>query len=117
MSNLAVKYKKQQYSSQMPKQAPYPAKKAKVTLLEKLLYTAFIAFLLYAAVAFIGNKAMLYETNTEVSKLRETIEQQKKTNNDLQAEVEKLSRYERIAKKAKEMGLEINENNVKGLNP
>lgn len=117
MSNLAVKYKKQQYRSQMPKQAPRPVKKAKITLLEKLLYTAFIAFLLYAAVAFISNKTMLYEANTEASKLQKTIEKQKTTNNDLKAEVEQLSRYERIAKIAEKMGLKIDENNVKGVNP
>ncbi|MFX3622651.1 MAG: cell division protein FtsL [Ectobacillus sp.] len=117
MSNLAVKYKKQQTKSHVPKQAPKTARKSQITLFEKIMYTAFVAFLLYACIAYIGNKAALYEVNTEASKLRQTIEEKKQFNHDLQAEVEKLSRYERIAKKAKEMGLEINENNVKGLNP
>ncbi|MFD3448038.1 cell division protein FtsL [Microbacteriaceae bacterium 4G12] len=121
MSNLAVKYKKQQSQAQVPNQQPkqelQPLKKSKITVLEKTVYIAFIGFLLYAAVTFISNKVSLYEVNTQASKLHNTIEEQKKVNNDLKAQVDALSRYERIAEKAKAMGLQLNENNVKGLNP
>ena len=48
-----------------------PKAKAKITRIEKLLYVAFIGFLLYACVAFIGNKAGLYQVNVEAA----TIEQ------------------------------------------
>ncbi len=75
-----------------------------------------MAFLLYACVAFIGNKAGLYQVNVEAATIEQKIVQQsKKENQELQAEVEKLSRYERIAEVAKKHGLEINANNVKGL--
>ncbi|MDD1367046.1 cell division protein FtsL, partial [Bacillus sp. MHSD17] len=53
--------------------------------------------------------------NVEAATIEEKIVQQQKENQELQAEVEKLSRYERIAEVAKKHGLEINANNVKGL--
>lgn len=116
MSNLAVERKKQtEKTSSAPKQAP-KARATKVTRFEKLLYGMFVAFLVYACIALISNKADMYQVNADFSKLQRSIEQQKKTNADLKAEVEQLSRYDRIAKKAKEMGLDVNENNVKGLN-
>ena len=110
MSNLAVKYKQQaQEEVQIqtpPQQMVQPKAKAKITRIEKLLYVAFIGFLLYACVAFI---------NVEAATIEQKIVQQQKENQELQAEVEKLSRYERIAEVAKKHGLEINANNVKGL--
>ncbi|MED3525414.1 cell division protein FtsL [Bacillus thuringiensis] len=119
MTNLAVKYKQQaqeEVQIQTPaQQMAKPKVKAKITRIEKLLYVAFIGFLLYACVAFIGNKAGLYQVNVEAATIEEKIVQQQKENQELQAEVEKLSRYERIAEVAKKHGLEINANNVKGL--
>ncbi|KEK25846.1 cell division protein FtsL [Bacillus gaemokensis] len=119
MTNLAVKYKQQQVQeqveSQAPQQAIQPKVKTKITRIEKLLYVAFIGFLLYSCVAFIGNKAGLYQVNAEAANIESEIVKQQKSNQELQAEVEKLSRYERIAEIAKKHGLEINANNVKGL--
>ncbi|PHE37443.1 cell division protein FtsL [Bacillus pseudomycoides] len=117
MTNLAVKYKQQQVQvqSQAPQQNVQPKAKTKITRIEKLLYVAFIGFLLYACVAFIGNKAGLYQVDAEAAKIENEIVEKQKTNQELQAEVEKLSRYERIAEIAKKHGLEINANNVKGL--
>ena len=78
-----------------------PKVKAKITRIEKLLYVAFIGFLLYACVAFIGNKAGLYQVNVEAATIEEKLYSKKEKNQELQAEVEKLSRYERIAEVAK----------------
>ncbi|HEK9099277.1 cell division protein FtsL [Bacillus pfraonensis] len=119
MTNLAVKYKQQQVQDQVQTQVPQPKAqpkvKTKITRIEKILYVAFVGFLLYACVAFIGNKAGLYQVDAEAAKIENSIVKQQKTNQELQAEVEKLSRYERIAEIAKKHGLEINANNVKGL--
>ncbi|EJQ46900.1 cell division protein FtsL [Bacillus mycoides] len=119
MTNLAVKYKQQaQEEVQIqapPQQMVKPKVKTKITRIEKLLYVTFIGFLLYACVAFIGNKAGLYQVNVEAATIEEEIVKKQKENQELQAEVEKLSRYERIAEVAKKHGLEINANNVKGL--
>ncbi|WP_439741088.1 cell division protein FtsL [Bacillus pseudomycoides] len=121
MTNLAVKYKQQQVQEQVQVQSQAPQQnvqskaKTKITRIEKLLYVTFIGFLLYACVAFIGNKAGLYQVDAEAAKIENKIVEKQKTNQELQAEVEKLSRYERIAEIAKKHGLEINANNVKGL--
>lgn len=110
MTNLAVKYKQQQVQeqvqvqSQAPQQKVQPKVKTKITRIEKLLYVAFVGFLLYACVAFIGNKAGLYQVDAEAAKIESTIVKQQKENQELQAEVEKLSRYERIAEIAKNTG-------------
>lgn len=117
MTNVAVKYRKKQSQAEMQQPVVQPVRKAKVTLIEKILYTAFIVFLLYAAVVIVGNKAQMFQTNAKTVDLRNDIEKQKKVNNDLKADVEKLSSYDRIAEKAKSMGLSINENNVKSLRP
>ncbi|WP_020059257.1 cell division protein FtsL [Bacillus sp. 123MFChir2] len=118
MTNLAVKYKKQQVEvqSQAPQQVVQTAVKTKITRLEKLLYVAFIGFLLYACVAFIGNKAALYEADAKVTEMESNLIKQQKENKELQAETEKLTRYDRIAEIAQKHGLEINANHVKGLN-
>ncbi|MDC2864813.1 MULTISPECIES: cell division protein FtsL [unclassified Bacillus (in: firmicutes)] len=118
MTNLAVKYKKQQVEvqSQAPQQVVQPAIKTRITRLEKLLYVAFIGFLLYACVAFIGNKAALYEADAKVTDMESNLIKQQKEIKELQAETEKLTRYDRIAEVAKKHGFEINAKNVKGLN-
>ncbi|EEL49612.1 MULTISPECIES: cell division protein FtsL [Bacillus cereus group] len=121
MTNLAVKYKQQQVQeqvqeqTQVPQQKVQPKVKTKITRIEKMMYVAFVGFLLYACVAFIGNKAGLYQVNEKAAKIENSIVEQQKINQELQAEVENLSRYERIAEIAKKHGLEINANNVKGL--
>ncbi|UOY93737.1 cell division protein FtsL [Ectobacillus sp. JY-23] len=115
MSNLAVKYKKQPSGIEATQNASTSVQSAKVTVIEKVLYTAFVAFLLYVAIIFIGNKAALYEVNTEVSQLQKQIDKQLQTNSDLKAEVELLSRYERIAEVAGRLGMTIDANNVKGI--
>ncbi|HDX9576587.1 TPA: cell division protein FtsL [Bacillus pseudomycoides] len=122
MSNLAVKYKKQQVEvevqsqSQAPQQVVQSTSKTKITKLEKVLYVTFIGFLLCTCVAFIGNKAALYEADAKVTDMESTLIQQQKENQELQAEKEKLTRYDRIAGIAKKHGLEINASHVKGLN-
>lgn len=119
MTNLAVKYKKQQSQNHVQSQAPQQTvqvnAKTKITKFEKIMYAVFVAFLLYTCVAFIGNKATLYEFDAKKSSVEKEIAAQKKTNQELQAEVENLSRYERIEEIAKKHGLEINADNVKGL--
>ena len=42
-----------------------------------------------------------------------SIEEQEKRNRDLYVQAKELSTYERILAKAKELGLTLNENNVK----
>jgi cell division protein FtsL len=113
MNNTAVKIQEQQ----RPSSRPYTKKQRKLrirfTLGEKLLFLSFCLFVLYAAVHMVSNQVKIYQTNKEIQKLEEAIEEQQKQNHDLYVEVQQLSTYERILQKAKELGLTLNENNVK----
>ncbi|MCP8970251.1 cell division protein FtsL [Ectobacillus ponti] len=116
MTNLAVTYNKQ--PQVQPPQTPQhgqAVKKGKLTRLEKVLYSAFVLFLLYASITMITNKSELYQVNRQEADLRVKVQQKQKSNADLKAQVEQLSRYERIAEKAKSMGMEINASNVQKL--
>ena len=68
---------------------------------------------MYAAVHIVSNQVKIYQINKEIQQLQETVEETRKQNNDLYVEVQQLSTYERILRKAKELGLSLNENNVK----
>lgn len=115
MSNLAYKYQEQQKQkmTSVKKQTVVVKQTRKITLGEKCLYALFIAFILFAGVKIISNEVMIYETNKDIQTLEASIDTQKKINNDLYVQKEELSSYERILAKAKELGLKLNEKNVK----
>ncbi|MBB6282065.1 MULTISPECIES: cell division protein FtsL [Geobacillus] len=114
MNDLAVKVVREQKRPAAPP-SPQPQRKRRfrLTLAEKLLIVSFLLFVFYVAVQFISSQVQIYELNKEVQKLETAIAEQKKENNDLYVEVQRLSAYERILEKAKELGLSLNENHVK----
>lgn len=83
------------------------------TIGEKMVFVSFFAFALYSSVTIISNQFTIYHVNKEVQQLQTSIEEQEKRNRDLYVQVKELSTYERILAKAKELGLTLNENNVK----
>lgn len=113
MSNLARKI--QQEQQQRMVQAPKKEKKVKVGISpgEKIIGIIFCAALSFGAVQIVANQATIYELNKENQETSSLIQSQIKTNNDLSMQVEELSNYERIWTKARELGLKLNENNVK----
>lgn len=115
MSNLAYKYSHQQQKQPLPKNNKKQASKikSKITLGEKLLILLFVAFIIYAGVKVVSNQVALYNVNKEIQTLEASIKNQQKINNDLKVQKEELSSYERILAKGKELGLKLNENNVK----
>jgi cell division protein FtsL len=113
MNNTAVKVREQQHPSPRPHTRKQRKLRIRFTLGEKLLFVSFCVFVMYAAVHMVSNQLKIYQTNKEIQRLEETIQEQKKQNNDLYVEVQQLSTYERILQKAKELGLSLNENNVK----
>ena len=87
--------------------------KAKVTLGEKLLLRILaVAFVAFSA-TIISNQYEIYTLNKDLQSLEETVTNQTKVNSDLSMEVSELSKYERILEKASQLGLTLNENNVK----
>jgi cell division protein FtsL len=113
MNNTAVKVHEQHRPSPRSHTRKQRKLRIRFTLGEKLLFVSFCVFVMYAAVHIVSNQVKIYQMNKDIQKLEETIQEQQKQNNDLYVEVQQLSTYERILQKAKELGLSLNENNVK----
>ncbi|MFD1735718.1 cell division protein FtsL [Bacillus salitolerans] len=118
MSNLAYQIQQRQHQQQHEehqtrKNKPNIKKKAQVTFGEKLLFLLFIGMVLIGSIVVVTNSAKIYVVNREISALQVSIDSQSKVNSDLEQQVMELSTYERIWAKAHELGLLLNENNVK----
>lgn len=115
MGNLAYKVRQnEQYQpNQAPKTRPVTTKKSKFTLGEKLLGLIFAVAIVFASIVIISNQVSVYKTNIEIQQMESTINEQTKLNSDLYVQVQELSKYERLWEKARELGLVLNENNVK----
>ena len=114
MSNLARKYLEQQKTEQKVQKAnQVKIKKSWLTPGEKIIGLVFAGFVCFGSVHILTNQAKIYEVNKEIQVIEGRVAEQQKLNSDLQVQVSELSAYDRIYKKAKEMGLIKNENNVK----
>jgi len=112
MSNLARNYEQQQRTEEKV-QIQVKIKKSWLTPGEKIIGVAFAGLICFGAVHLISNQAEIYELNKDIQTVEAKVEEQQKVNGDLEVQVSELSRYERIYEKAKELGLVLNENNVK----
>jgi cell division protein FtsL len=115
MSNLARKLQQEKHIQQGTGQ-PLKSIKEKRNWLtpgEKGLGLLFGAIVCFGAVQLISTQASIYEVNKEIVAMEVSISEQQKLNNDLKMQVSELSTYERIWEKARELGLKLNENNVK----
>jgi cell division protein FtsL len=115
MSNLARELEQQKLKGNQEVQQPKQAKitKSWFTPGEKLLGILFAGIICFGAVHMISTQAKIYKVNKGIQEAQTSIKDQQKVNGDLQVQVNELSTYERIWSKAKKMGLELNENNVK----
>lgn len=117
LSNLAYQLQQQQqkkYEEQQQQRIQRtPKKKIHITVGEKVLYIIFTLMVVIGSIMIVSNSAKIYSVNREISELQASIDSQSKVNSDLQYQVAELSTYERIWAKAHELGLMLNENNVK----
>ncbi|MFD2443421.1 cell division protein FtsL [Bacillus sp. CGMCC 1.16607] len=116
MSNLARKLQQEkQYEQQIKGQAIKPKKEKNFWLTpgEKVIGLLFGAVVCFGAVQMISAQASIYEINKDIQTINTSIGEQQKVNNDLKMQVSELSTYERIWEKARKLGLNLNENNVK----
>ncbi|MBO1004929.1 cell division protein FtsL [Pseudogracilibacillus auburnensis] len=115
MSNLAHKH--QQYVNEPQKQTVVKVKAVKrrslITPGEKILAMLLIAFVVVMAVQIISAQASIYEVNKDIQDMKTAIEEQQKMNSDLEMQISDLSSYDRVWSKAKELGLKLDENNVR----
>jgi cell division protein FtsL len=114
LSNLARKFLEQQQTEQkVQNKSQVIIKKSWLTPGEKIIGLAFAGFVCFGSIHIISNQAKIYEVNKDIQVIEAKVSEQQKVNSDLQVQVSELSAYERIYKKAKEMGLIKDENNVK----
>jgi cell division protein FtsL len=114
LSNLARKFLEQQQTEQkVQNKSQVIIKKSWLTPGEKIIGLAFAGFVCFGSIHIITNQAKIYEVNKDIQVIEAKVSEQQKVNSDLQVQVSELSAYERIYKKAKEMGLIKDENNVK----
>ncbi len=117
VGNLAYKinqtHKYQEEIDHSPKRKVATTRKARFTLGEKCLGLLFAGAVMFGATEIISNQIAIYTTNIEIQKVETAIDGQIKQNNDLYVQVKELSTYERIWGKAQELGLFLNEDNVK----
>ncbi|MHA6258612.1 cell division protein FtsL [Sporosarcina sp. CAU 1771] len=99
---------------EVPEKLPQikPSRK-KVSKGEKFLFVLFSTILVLFTTMILHTDAQINEVNREVQVLGKDIEGIMKENKELSIEIKEKSTYDKVWKKAKELGLDMNENNVK----
>jgi cell division protein FtsL len=114
LSSIAKKIQEQQHSvSEQKIQTTVKVQKGKITFGELVLLCVLALALAFTGIKIISNQSAIYKTNKEIQQVEASIDNQSRVNSDLNVQVKEMSRYERIVKKAAELGLKLNENNVK----
>jgi cell division protein FtsL len=114
MSNLAREFQQQQQAERtIQERSIIKTKKQWLTPGEKIIGMVFTGFVFFGAVNLISNQAAIYQVNKDIQVVQASVDEQIKVNSDLEVQVSELSKYERILEKAKQMGLVLNDNNVK----
>ncbi|ONK23329.1 cell division protein FtsL [Bacillus sp. VT-16-64] len=115
MSNLARKQHETIHKSLGPKEVPVQKvqRLARISPGEKILFIIFVLFVAFMAVKIVSVQSNIYEVNKDIQDVRTSVQEQAKINADLSMQVDDLSKYDRIWEKAKELGFDLNENNVK----
>ncbi|WP_251549058.1 cell division protein FtsL [Neobacillus muris] len=113
MSNLARELQQQKVAQKVEKQHQIKIRKSWLTPGEKIIGLVFAGLVCFGGVTLISAQAKIYEVNKDIQNVEAKVKEQQKVNGDLEVQVSELSTYERIYQKAKEMGLVLNENNVK----
>ncbi|MBO0585874.1 cell division protein FtsL [Sporosarcina sp. E16_8] len=80
---------------------------------EKFLFVLFATILVLFSTMILHTQSQINYTNREVQLLGRDFSETTKQNMELSIQVKEKSTYDRIWKKAKELGLNPNENNVK----
>lgn len=91
-----------------------PARRTKyISKGEKVLIAAFVAMCAVMMVFIVQTQADIRAVDVQIQTMERQIDTVNRENTDLLIQVAELSSYERIWLKAKELGLTLNEKNVK----
>jgi cell division protein FtsL len=113
VSSIVNKIQEQQQINEQKAVQTVIIRKTKVSLGEVVLVCVLALAIAIAGVKIITNQSTIYEANKEIQSAEASIYEQMRVNSDLKEQVSELSTYERVWQKAAELGLTLNENNVK----
>lgn len=114
--------RKQQSQSYIPRpsytEQPHVKKQANkrnnlISRGEKILLVGLLAVVTVLSLMIIQTETAVRATTTDISMMEKEMDSTAKMNTDLSVQVSELSTYDRIWKKAEELGLKLNEQNVK----
>ncbi len=91
------------------------ARPSLLTTREKFLIVFMAVVVALFAISIINTEAKIFTVNSENVALESKIDEQTKVNNDLKDEISLLSMPETIIQKAEQMGLTLNDQNVKAV--
>lgn len=113
MVSFANKIQEQQYEQPQQTVQTVVLRKSKISIGELFLLCGLAFMTAYVGIQIISNQASIYQVNKQIQQADASIQEQSKLNEDLKVQVKELSEYDRLWKKAEELGLTRNENNVK----
>src|SRR6185437_14319438 len=99
---------------EVPQKQPHirPARKV-FSVGEKFLFVLFSSILVLFSTMILHTQAQINDTNREVQLIGRDISETTKKNMELSIQVKEKSTYEAVWERAKGLGLNLNENNVK----
>ena len=80
---------------------------------EKILLIGLLVVVTVLSIMIIHTETAVRATTTDIALMEKEVDSTLKMNTDLSVQVNELSTYDRIWKKAEELGLKLNEQNVK----
>jgi len=113
MANIARQLRQEQQEQTIVAPKKRIKQKSWISPGEKILGITFGALVCFGSVHIISNQASIYQVNKEIQDTKVTVQEQEKSNSDLTIQVNELSQYERIRDKAQELGLTLNDQNIK----
>ena len=111
-SNLARQLQRQEYQT-VERNQKSAKKKKRITKGEKLLYIMFFAALCLFSIQIISNQAAIYQVNKDIQNLQKDLDHQVRVVQEYEAQVQDLSKYDRLTEEAKKLGLTNNRENIK----
>jgi cell division protein FtsL len=91
-------------------------KKIKILRGEKFLYIILILLVVAFPISSVFTKALLSETNIDLEKMKNKIEEQSDINESLNMQINELASLDKIQEVAKDFGLSYNNDNIKIVN-
>jgi cell division protein FtsL len=91
-------------------------KKIKILKGEKLLYMILLLLVVSFPICNVFTKALLSETNIDLEKMKDKIEEQSSINESLSMQINELASLDKIQEVAKNIGLSYNNDNIKIVN-